>query len=117
MRRKTMRTFSSAMVCVVALGALAACGHDDFPDRLKAGCNSSKECNRLVAEAADRLNDCAGYLVGNRLKYNWSRAKTMCHREIVDCNVALEKANQWVRWANANSVGGGRLSYYRARWR
>jgi hypothetical protein len=114
-----MRRVSFVMAaCLAVLGMAAACGHDDFPDRLKKGCNSDQECNRLVAEAADRLDDCAGYLVGNGMRRNWRRAKTMCHYEFVDCDVALEKANQLVRWANANGVGGPRKrwSYCRFTW-
>jgi hypothetical protein len=112
-----MRTLSLALVaCGIALGTLAACGHDDFPDRLKVGCNSRRECNKLVAEATDRLSDCAGYMVGNRLTHDWQRAKTMCRREFADCDVAFDKANQWVRWANANHIDGKRWSYYRLTW-
>jgi hypothetical protein len=87
--------------------------HDDFPDRLKMGCNSEEACGHLVAEASDRLNDCASYLVGNSLRSNWQRAKTMCHREFVNCEVALDKANHWVRWTNAN---GGKQAPYGLRW-
>jgi len=95
------------------VGGGTGCMHDDFPDRLKIGCNSEEACNRLLGEANDRLNDCASYLSGNRLRRNWQRAKTMCHREFVDCDVALDKANRWVRWANAN---GGRHPYYQSVW-
>src|SRR5260221_5551563 len=102
-----------AMLGLAATFAISACAHDDFPDRLKNGCNSQEACNRLLGDATDRLNDCAGYLVGNNLRRNWRRAKTMCHRELVDCQVALEKANQWVRWTNAN---GGKHPGYGLGW-
>ncbi|HEX4335075.1 MAG TPA: hypothetical protein VH062_04125 [Polyangiaceae bacterium] len=114
-----MRAASFLLACIAVSGIVTACGHDDFPDRLRTGCNSAAECTRLVAEASDRLNDCAGYMVGNSMRRNWRRAKTMCHYELVDCDVALEKANQWVRWANATGVAGPgkQLSYYRYRWK
>jgi len=89
---------------VLAVSLPCACAHDEFPDRLKKGCNSGDDCRRLVSEAVDRLNDCTGYLVGTRLRHDWRSAKGKCHYEYVDLQVALRKANQWASWANAKCV-------------
>ena len=98
MRERTLRVLASAL----AIGVVAGC-HDEFPDRLKKGCNSGNECTLLVADAADRLNECIGHIVPGKFETNYGRlARRHCHYEYADAQVAVEKANQWAKWSHAS---------------
>ena len=81
------------------VGLAAACGHDEFPDRLKRGCGSAEECKRLLGDAAKRLQDCGrDERLGSSVASHW---RDRCRYEIADCQVALDKARRWAKWANS----------------
>jgi hypothetical protein len=86
---------------LLSLVALSSCMHDEFPGRVKKGCTSEQDCGELLAEAVRRLNDCTGYLTGNRLRHDPRRIRSVCSYEMRDVDLALARAREWARRAHS----------------
>lgn len=69
---------------------------DDFPDRLKKGCNSLDECRKLVDAGIARFERCQEQDIG--VTRSWARCTDACN----DMVVARDKAHEWaIRQARA----------------
>lgn len=100
-----MRSGFSLLGRVVAcsIASVVACGHDDFPGRLKRGCSSGDDCVRLIADGRIRLLDCVQVQrdYDTSPAYNWRRVDGVCSYEFADFKSALEIGWQWATWAKA----------------
>jgi hypothetical protein len=87
-----------AVPCIAGLAA--SCNvHDDFPDRVRRGCNSERECVLLIGAARYRLLDCVTSGRSSRgdtsLFPDWHLVEGVCSYEYADFLLAVRKGRQW----------------------
>ena len=107
-----IRRMRFAVLCIAALDA--SCNvHDEFPDRVRKGCNSERECVRLIGGARFRLLDCVTSGRSSRgdtsLFPDWHMVQGVCSYEYADFVLAVRKGRQWAATKATPKTSGAML--------